>query len=248
MTKAKPCFVLIRGLIREQRHWGDFIPILQRQFPDSEIIALDIPGNGCLHHQTSPNNISAYTDSLRQQLSKKDNINLIALSMGGMVALDWMTRFPTEIKSAVLINTSVRPHSAFFHRLRWQIYPDIFKMLWHTAEQIEQQILDLTSNTYNNNDELLKQWQIWRKQNPVSKTSALNQLIASAKFSAQTKPLHPTLIVASKKDLLVNYCCSQKLQQLWKTDYQEHETAGHDLPLDDPQWLTQVIYRWINTI
>jgi len=248
MTAYNSCFVLIRGLLREQRHWGEFKQILQKQFPLSDIITLEIPGNGRLYQQTSANNIAAYTESLRSQLPRQGNINLIALSMGGMIALDWMNKYPTEINSAVLINTSVRPHSPFFHRLRWQCYPAIFSMLRNSAEQIEQQILDLTSNTYENKTELLKQWQQWRKQNPVSKSSALNQLIAAARFSNPEKPLHPILIVSSKNDRLVNHSCSKKLHDIWNSDYQQHDTAGHDLPLDEPQWLAQTIYQWHKSV
>ena len=245
MNLNKQCFVLIRGLIREQRHWGEFVQILQDQHPNADIITLDIPGNGRLYKQTSPSTIAEYTDALRQQLTGRSNLNLIALSMGGMIALDWMARFPTEIKSAILVNISVRPYSPFFQRLRWQNYPAIIIMLLDSPDQMEQKILSLTSNEHGENKVLLEKWQLWGKQNPVSKTSALNQLLAAAKFSVQIKPLHPVLIVSAKNDRLVNYHCSLKLHQLWQTDYQQHDTAGHDLPLDDPLWLAQKIQQWV---
>ncbi len=248
MTLNKPRLVLIRGLLREQRHWGEFTHILQAKFPDTKIITLDIPGNGCLNLQTSPNTIAELTDALRGQIIEPENLNLIAISMGGMIALDWMNRYPSEIKSAVLINTSVRPYSAFFHRLRWTVYPSIIKMLWHSATEREQLILSLTSNHHSRDARLIDQWQLWQSQNPVSLSSALNQLLAAAKFSVKSKPLHPILIIASKKDRLVDYRCSLKLQTAWETDYLQHMTAGHDLPLDDPHWLTQEIYFWIKNI
>ena len=248
MNPDKHCFVLIRGLFREKRHWGEFVHILQEQYPNADIFTLDIPGNGCFFQQTSPNTIAEYTDTLRQQLAGRNNLNLIALSMGGMIALDWMSRFPTEIKSAVLVNTSVRPHAPFFQRLRWQNYPAIFRMFFATPEQMEQQILYLTSNEHRENKVLLEKWQQWRKQKPISGASRLNQLLAAAKFSMHLKPLHPILIISAKNDQLVNYRCSLKLHQLWQIDYQQHDTAGHDLPLDDPQWLTQTIHRWLLTI
>ena len=248
MNPDKHCFVLIRGLLREQRHWGEFTQILQDQYPYADILTLDIPGNGCLYLQTSPSTIAGYTDALRQQLAGRSNLNLIALSMGGMIALDWMSRFPLEIKSAVLVNTSVRPYAPFFQRLRWQNYPAIIKMLFDSPDQMEQKILSLTSNEHGENKILLDKWQQWRKQYPVSKISALNQLLAATKFSVDIKPLHPILIVSAKNDQLVNYRCSVKLHQRWQTDYQQHDTAGHDLPLDDPLWLAQTIDKWLITI
>ncbi|MCK5191550.1 MAG: alpha/beta hydrolase, partial [Methylococcales bacterium] len=171
-------------------------------------------------------------------------LNLIAISMGGMIAIDWMNRYPTEIKSTVLINTSLRNYSPFYQRLRWQTYPSIINHLFRHTEQIEQLILTLTSNTHENNAELLKSWNQWRKQYPISNINTLNQLLAAAKFSSKIKPLHPLLIVASKKDRLVDYRCSLALQNAWQVDYQEHDTAGHDLPLDEPYWMAQTIHQW----
>ncbi len=242
-------FVLIRGLLRESRHWGEFSNILQQYFPDAEIHTPDIPGNGRLHDHTSPNTIAGLTDALRQQIPVRHKLNLIAVSMGGMIAIDWMNRYPDEISSAVLINTSVRPCSPFYQRLRWQLYPAIMKMLFHSRHQRELDILKLISNRHQQDSELIKSWQQWQQQYPITATSAKNQLLAAAKFSITSQhPNPPILIVASKADRLVNYRCSLTLQQIWQTDYQQHDTAGHDIPLDEPIWLINVISQWLGSL
>jgi len=84
--------------------------------------------------------------------------------MGGMIAIGWMNRPPLEINSAVLINTSVRPYSPFFHRLRWKNYPSIISMLFQSAEKMDKNILDLTSNLHQNDAILLTDWEKWRTQ------------------------------------------------------------------------------------
>ncbi len=244
MNKTKPCYLLIRGLLREQRHWGDFVPTLQQQFSDCRIITLDFPGNGELNHLTSPQQIADYTEALRQQMESKQNIRLIAISLGGMIALDWMTRYKDEIESTVLINTSVRPYSRFYQRLRWQVYPKIFTMLLQSAQIREQKILQLTSNLYPQQNKLLKQWVAWQQQKPVSATNALRQIKAAANFYLNNRPTQPILILSSKQDRLVDYHCSLNLHKAWNTAYQQHPNAGHDLPLDDPRWLTENIALW----
>ncbi len=238
-------FVLLRGLLREQRHWGDFPKNLQARFPEAIIRTLDIPGNGRLNKQRSPTCISEMTDALRRQLPDQAEINLIALSMGGMIALDWMNRFPLEVKTAVLINSSIRGVSPIVQRLRWQRFPTVFKMVFQSPEQMEQTILRLTSNLHHDDPDVLIRWRQWQRQNPVSKKNAFRQLLAAAKFTIRTRPMHPVLIIGSKKDELVDYRCSLMLHQKWGTDYCQHDTAGHDLSLDDPQWLSQVIEQWI---
>ncbi len=239
-------FVLIRGLLREARHWGNFPDTLRQHFPDSEILTPDIPGNGRLHYLTSSTTIGAMTDALRRQTNERERLVPIGLSMGGMIAIDWMTRYPDEIDRAVLINTSTRSFSPFYRRLRWQCYPTILKLLFGPESEREQRILALTSNRHHNNSDLLDNWLQWQRQCPVSATSARNQLLAAATFSIHAKPRQPMLIVTSTADRLVDYHCSLQLHKQWQTQYRQHNSAGHDLPLDEPEWLASLIKQWLS--
>ncbi|MCH9697486.1 MAG: alpha/beta hydrolase [Gammaproteobacteria bacterium] len=240
-------FILIRGLMRESRHWAEFPSILQQQFPLATILTPDIPGNGRLHQQTTPNSIHGITQQLRQHIKTEESIVLVGISMGGMIAIDWATRFPDDINAAVLINTSIRPLSAFYRRLRWQIYPEIINMLWLDRKAQEKTILELTSNHHRNNGCLLKNWYSWQQQYPVTAGNAGRQLLASARFSIQDKPRQPLLIVTSSADRLVDYHCSLTLHRHWQTAYAQHDSAGHDLTLDDPDWTASQIKQWIQT-
>ncbi|WP_293007639.1 alpha/beta hydrolase [Nitrosomonas sp.] len=242
--KGRERFILIRGLLREARHWGNFTADLQQHFPNAIISTPDIPGNGARYHETSPKTIAEITESLRQQKDSSQPLRLISLSMGGMIAIDWMTRYPDEVEAAVLINTSARSLSPFYHRLRWTAYPHVLRMIFHSAAQKETDILRLTSNHHQHDNKLLKFWQQWQQQCPVSKASARNQVLAAVKFSILTKPQQPVLIVTSRADRLVDYRCSLRLARAWSTDYIQHESAGHDLPLDEPIWLINVIKQW----
>ena len=40
------------------------------------------------------------------------------MSLGAMVAVDWAARHPEELAGCVLINTSLRPFSPWYQRLR----------------------------------------------------------------------------------------------------------------------------------
>lgn len=240
-------FVLIRGLWREARHWGEFTAHLQQQFPAALISTPDIPGNGLRNHEISTDTIATMTYALRQQINLNQPVRLIALSMGGMIAIDWMMRYPKEIEAAVLINTSARPLSPFYHRLRWTAYPHVLPLIFQSVAKREADILRLTSNRHQHDTKLLESWQQWQQQNPVSPASARNQLLAAMKFSVTTKPQQPLLVVTSRADRLVDYRCSRKLAQTWNADYVENESAGHDLPLDEPEWLVQNIKQWLDT-
>lgn len=106
--------------------------------------------------------------------------------------------------------------------------------------------MELTSNKHVHDIAIISRWQQWQQENPVSTLSAKNQLIASATFSISSVPVQPLLIISSLTDRLVDYRCSLKLQQSWHKDYKQHNSAGHDLSLDDPEWLMTEISLWFN--
>ncbi len=64
------------------------------------------------------------------------------------------------------------------------------------------------------------------------------QLTAAARFHAPlVKPSVPTLLLASEQDHLASVNCSKILANYWQCDLLIHNTAGHDLPLDDGTWV-----------
>ena len=89
-------WVLLRGLTREARHWGDFADQLARALPPSSpgatrVLALDLPGNGVFHQEASPASVAAMADFARAQLQARGlppPYRLVAMSLGGMVAAD----------------------------------------------------------------------------------------------------------------------------------------------------------------
>ena len=125
-------WILLRGLMREQRHWGRFPGQLLEALPGAAIITPDLPGNGVHHRLASPTTVADMVEFCRLELQARGlqpPYSLLALSLGGMVAVEWASRHPGELACAVLINTSMRPYSRFHQRLRWQNYPAIGRLL-----------------------------------------------------------------------------------------------------------------------
>ncbi|MDO9240821.1 MAG: alpha/beta hydrolase, partial [Methylicorpusculum sp.] len=212
------------------------------------ILTPDIPGNGPLWQQTSPLSIEAMTQSLRSQLTITGPMDIIGLSMGGMITLDWMIRFPEDIASGILINASASPLSPFYQRLRWQTYPALFKPVRLDIKQREQLYLNLTSRHHQQDAELLKQWQAWQEEHPVSQVNTLRQLKSAASFRWTQPTVQPVLIAASQTDQLVDFSCNTALASALHSDIIVHPTAGHDLPLDDPDWLCDQIKQWLTKL
>jgi pimeloyl-ACP methyl ester carboxylesterase len=52
------------------------------------------------------------------------------------------------------------------------------------------------------------------------------------------------LVLASLGDRLVSPGCSRRIASRWALPIRLHPTAGHDLPLDDPEWVVQQVLGW----
>ncbi|MGF1792496.1 alpha/beta hydrolase [Photobacterium profundum] len=236
--------VLIRGLLREQRHWGDFLNQLNTQFPKRQIICVDLAGNGKRHKLQSPKSIPAMVQDLRIQLRLKlttdTPVDLIALSMGGMIAISWMTLFPAEIRSAILMNTSVRPLSPFYQRLNWRQYLTTVRMLLNQSEQQETLIFNMTSNQPIQ-AKVIENWTQWKKECPITAQNVFNQLLASSMFCFTEKPKQPVMLLGSSNDRLVSHQCSESLAKHTEWSLINHTTAGHDLTLDEPEWVAKQV-------
>ena len=247
-------WIFLRGLSREIRHWGTFAETWRDEMPAAETIALDLPGNGRLYQQDSPSTVEALAEACRAELIRRGvppPYYLLAMSLGAMVAVAWAKRYPAEIAGCVLINTSLRPFSPFYQRLRPANYPTLLKLALFggSAQTWEATILRLTSRLAvapAASAKLLERWIAYRQQCPVARRNVLRQLVAAARYRAPfAKPETRMLILASAQDALVNPRCSQALAHAWQTEIGVHPSAGHDLPLDDGRWVAQQVRRWL---
>lgn len=241
-------WVLLRGLMREQRHWGDFPQRFAAALPGTTVVTPDLPGNGQRYAMDSPTQVAGMLAFCRADLLQRGlppPYALLALSLGGMLAAEWSARHPQEIIGSVLINTSMRPYSRFHERLRWRNYPALARLLPAGVARREQGILRLTSARHGNDGNVLASWLAYQQDRPVSRINALRQLLAAARYRAPPqRPPHPVLVLAGGADRLVDVNCSRRLAQAWDAPLLVHPDAGHDVPLDDAVWVIDEILRW----
>ncbi len=242
-------WVFLRGLVRERRHWGEFIATFEALVPGAHVLSIDLPGNGKLNQQRSPATIDAMVESCRAQLvagGLHPPYSVLTVSMGAMVAVHWSQKYPDELARQVLINTSMRPFSRFYQRLRPANYAGLALLILTraTARRWEQAILRMTSNLAP--PEVVNQWVSLREERPVSLPNALRQLWAAARFrAAAQRPKAPTLVLASQRDALVSVQCSITLAAAWHVPLHIHVAAGHDLALDDGTWVAKQVAQWL---
>ena len=242
-------WILLRGLTREKRHWGDFPQVMKDKLGDAQVIPLELPGNGELNAQASPLHIAELASHCRDELARlgvAPPYHLLAMSMGAMVATAWAQAHPEEINACVLINTSFGSLSPLHQRLRPSAWPILLRILLNRkAEGRERLILDLTSSRAQAHAQVVQTWAEIRRSRTVSSLNAFRQLIAAARYRAPSAAPVPTLLLVGARDGLVDTRCSLAIARRWNCALAVHPDAGHDLPLDDGVWIVGEIYKWL---
>ncbi len=236
-------WIFLRGLTRGAFHWMGFEKKFKDFFKLEGVFAPELAGNGILNFEPSPTDINQAVQQLRNQIDATgQKIGLFSISMGGMIATRWAQMYPDEVTHLVVVNSSFSSLNPFNERLLPGNYPAIIKnFIFSDAENLEKFILNATSNFEEIWKPHLKELVQFQKKYPVSLANFIRQLQMSSTASCEPVPRSQTLILNSNTDRLVSYRCSQALAKKWACEIQSHPTAGHDLALDDPEWVLRVI-------
>ncbi|GEK16115.1 alpha/beta fold hydrolase [Aliivibrio fischeri] len=231
--------ILLRGLFRGCYHWGDFPKKLQSVFPKSVVTCIDIPGNGYLSSKTSPETISGMVESVRLQCRSKGGIHILAISMGGMIGLKWAELYPEEIESVICINTSAKGFSPFYERLLPRNYLKVAMALVSRSFDRERAIYQMVSNQpvdFNT----VHEWANYSKRYPMSVYNFWRQLSAARKFQT-SRPECELHFIVSLKDKLVNCKATKAIASSWNIPVIMNEMDGHDIALDNSEWLVSTV-------
>ncbi|MBJ6139046.1 alpha/beta fold hydrolase [Marinobacter litoralis] len=231
-------WLLIRGLARESAHWGGWLKQLQHARPMDRFHTLDLPGTGGARNLCSPTSIAEAREyAEKQSLQLPRPLGLIGLSLGGMVALDWALENPEDCAGLVLISSS-SGLSTPWRRMKPAQWPNVVRLMAQAnIEARELAILSLTSNRPIN-VAVAEQWRAIQLKRPVRRANVLRQLYAASRYKPRAQNIKvPALVLASKGDRLTDWRCSLALAEALKCPLELHPAAGHDLPLDAPQWL-----------
>lgn len=240
--------VLIRGLFRNQYHWGEFPDLLRNALEETEIFCVDIPGAGERHLEASPTSIEAMVDAIRFKYRFTSKLSIISLSMGGMIGLNWAYRYPQEINKLVCINTSSANSSYFYERLLPKNYFKILIALSVNVKARETIIYSMVSSKHISNKQkshdVINNWVAINNKYPMKKRNFFYQLLAALSFHIE-KPSCELLFISSKSDKLVSYKATKALAKKWQSSLIINENDGHDIALDNPNWLCQQLINWL---
>ena len=242
-------WVMLRGLMRDERHWQGFAERLVAS--GERVITVDLPGNGRLASEPSPKSIDGYCDSVWSQIAphinpfKGKSVVLIGLSMGGMTALALASRYPDRIRQLVLLNSSAANLSPWYRRFRLlPLFGAIMRavrlkltQLGSRLSLVEACVLQYTSLYHGDDLALIANWSRWRGERRTRLCNGMRQLIACARFQAPPLSSIPVVVICAADDKLADPRCSQALASFYQTQAIVLPNCGHDISLDAPEAL-----------
>ena len=244
---------LLRGIGREAAHWSpEFLNRLKMYYPSSKLILLDLPGAGKFFQLPAKWSIPAMAEFLEEayqdSLGKYTGTNyLMASSLAGNVALEWVSRYPDNFSGLALVGSSLKGVCIGKKRVQPDAkkgFVDIF--LTHDIADREAKFLAINSNLHTQDDSLLMEWIHIQKLRRVRRATLLRQTVAGMIYRGPRYiPQIPIAVMGSESDKIVHPDCICKVSDHLHADLFMHPTSGHGIPIDAPIWLADSFAQWI---
>jgi hypothetical protein len=142
-------------------------------------------------------------------------------------------------------------------RFNFSIIPGmLYSLLTNRPEDSERLILRMVSNRFAKDKakrepklQALYEDQVrWRKERPVSRTTFVRQLMSATRYTLPAdRPKPKSILISSEGDRLVSPKCSHRLADRLGIPHLSHPWAGHDIAIDDPEWLAKELGEWMET-
>ena len=247
-----PHFYLMRGLSRESGHWnGDFSDRLLEQFPGAEITYMDLPGVGQFYDLPAKVSVKRTAQFLHNYYGadiavEKGQKILLATSLGGVMALEWLRLQPDAFDGVITVNTGLKKVCKGKERARPRAKLKMIGVVLSFAKPTrEEKILAINSNYFDGDSTILRRWMDIQRERPLGNFTMVKQTLANEFHKPTAEPLDvPTLVVGSQADEIVAEACTCKVAEALGADLRLHPTSGHGMPIDEPVWLAEQVSLW----
>ena len=242
-------WLLLRGLARAAAHWDRQPAALEAALDGHRVHTLDLPGIGTAAGRPAPWSVAGMVLDLRERwlaLGADGPWGILGISLGGMVAIEWLRRFPDDFGRAVVLVSSAADLSPPWRRLLPSCTPTYLGALFaRDFEARERRVLGVITNDEARRPELVAKNVALAPTTPIPVPVAVRQLTAATVWRAPRALPVPTLFLGSDADRMVHPSCTPRLAARFGMPHVMHTWGGHELPHDDPDWVAAQVAAWL---
>ncbi|MCI8700394.1 MAG: alpha/beta hydrolase [Clostridia bacterium] len=201
--------ILVHGLGQDEKSWNQVKNQLNNNGINVETPNLfSVVKNNQVNYENMYKTFADYCNSFNQK------INLVGLSLGGVLAIDYITEFPERINSIILIGTPYEIPKIIF-TIQNIIYKFMPKRIFEKMGCPKKDIIRLLDS--------MKNLSIPNKA-PSIKSNTL-------------------IICGEKEKDNINMKSAKKLNEvIQNSKFKVIENAGHEINIDNPKELANIIY------
>lgn len=152
--------LLLHGISNSGRAWGPQIhALVQKGF---RVIVPDHAGHGASGRLNAPFSVDDFANDLEALLTHLGvgNLDVVGLSLGGMIALALALRYPNRIDHLIVANSFDKTATAAFQDMA-EGWAQVFEQPYGPIIRLEQNWPSLVSPAFQKSAEGLRTYQIW---------------------------------------------------------------------------------------
>ncbi len=245
-SSSKEQILLIHGWAMNSSVWIDIAESLIRYYPQKLIRAVDLPGYGASHYEDSSSS-DALAKTLEPLLVGKQTL-LIAWSMGGLIALELMTRKQCDITQLILVSST----PCFVQNTDWKyaVKADVFENFARSLKKNYRQTLKrflmiqaMGSHTARADIKVLQRQLLLRGEPDLKALEAGITLLLHEDKRQALKEINncPISLISGTKDSLINKQGQQQLAQQNNISLFSIKGAAHAPFISHPQIFKQIL-------
>ena len=106
--------------------------------------------------------------------------------------------------------------------------------------------MQMISSRPQDHSEVISEWASLHLKNPISFQTFGMQILAASQYRSPSKIGVPSAFVVCENDRMVSPNCGKRLAAKFSSVVYSNPIAGHDIALDDPDWLIESISDFLD--
>ena len=240
--------IFLNGITQTTMYWGNHVPAFSKSY---RLLCYDARGQGQSDPGDGPISLKLHISDLKALMAHLNfaRANLVGISHGARVALEFAAEFSRMVEKLVLCSISARTSERCMAFVRSWLeilsQSDLRAMAWAAVPAVfgnrflkhHQKTLDKIVNAV-----------VLRN----SKTSLLAQLDAALRYpQSESIPPDfdiPTLIVTGSEDPLIDSDDVRRLADLCKARHVQLDGIGHSVPAEAPELFEQMVFEFLKDL